>query len=220
MKVLSRRSFCKYTALGTSIALLKTPNIVAFADDGLIELEPESFMAEINSWYHSNGLSVSLDSIEGECYRLTIDEFEQVVNILQSFYIAKSVEHSSSFSIDSENNVSPCEIMPINFTRTNSHTLNCYFEGLVPGSLHVNVSISATIDAARDNIISSSGTAYETSSMNLDSVSFGTVSTSNNSPSSGSISYSVPCTAKFKWTVNSLTFSNTMNETFTGSVSF
>lgn len=53
MKTLTRKSFLKILGTGASItALCALPTIAASAaDNDLVELEPTSFISEMNAWY-------------------------------------------------------------------------------------------------------------------------------------------------------------------------
>lgn len=222
MGKLTRRSFLKvFGASASMIALQEFPSMTAFAEDGMIELDPDAFISEINAWYRVNNSSLTLEGIECESYRFSVEEAEKMIQDLQNIRITKSVEViDSEKSI--EDNVPPREIMPVSFSRTAVHTMWIYIKLPIYGELVTEVTVDGTIDILRNNIIGSSGSAIEKSSQNLDSVSFGSVSTFRGTPSDTDISYSVDCSAYFEWTdpETNIKYRVHDSDTFTGCVSY
>lgn len=201
MKKLSRRHFLQTLGIGASVVALQgLPGVTAFADNELVEIDPDSFISEMNSWYQGQGLSLTLDSIETNRNWFTSEEIEEMVSQLQSIRIVKESDNSISSNLQTNTDISTHEIMPVNFSKTVRHHMSAFITSGIYGNLTASVTISGTYDALRENFISSSGSVIEESSKNLSSVTFGTVSLSRNVPSTLDISYSVPCDVYFEYT--------------------
>ena len=181
MKTLTRKSFLKILGTGASItALCALPTIAASAaDNDLVELEPTSFISEMNAWYQANGIPFALDQIDCDQSQL-----------------------NSSFSSElSEQIITPREIMRINFSRTATDELTVWFQDGVIGTVCIEITITGIADDLRSTILEASGSACERSSVNLSSIDIAPVSVSKNSPSTGDVSYSTSCSAYFEWVV-------------------
>lgn len=89
MKTLTRKSFLKILGTGASITALRAlPTIAASAaDNDLVELEPTSFISEMNAWYQANGIPFALDQIDCDQSQLKISDVE---NLFLTFKIFKS----------------------------------------------------------------------------------------------------------------------------------
>ena len=86
MKTLTRKSFLKILGTGASItALCALPTIAASAaDNDLVELEPTSFISEMNAWYQANGIPFALDQIDCDQSQLKISDVEKLISDLQN----------------------------------------------------------------------------------------------------------------------------------------
>lgn len=194
MKTLTRKSFLKILGTGASItALCALPTIAASAaDNDLVELEPTSFISEMNAWYQANGIPFALDQIDCDQSQLKISDVEKLISDLQNIQITHHTEYSnnditqlnSSFSSElSEQIITPREIMRINFSRTATDELTVWFQDGVIGTVCIEITITGIADDLRSTILEASGSACERSSVNLSSIDIAPVSVSKNSPS-------------------------------------
>lgn len=197
MKDVSRRNFLKCLCISTAAVAFGTfPSATAFAVDNMIIIDPKTFIAEINAWYRANGKTITLDSIDFDSYCVSVEEYNKIIRDLKNIRVVNSVEYAQMEHPENE----PREIMPVSFTRTATHRTSIYIYAGIYGRLETLVTINGTIDALRNNIISSSGSAMEQSSENLASSPNYSVSTTGGTPSSSDISYSVSVGAYFEWT--------------------
>lgn len=212
MKTLTRKSFLKILGTGASITALRAlPTIAASAaDNDLVELEPTSFISEMNAWYQANGIPFALDQIDCDQSQLKISDVEKLISDLQNIQITHHTEYSnnditqlnSSFSSElSEQIITPREIMRINFSRTATDELTVWFQDGVIGTVCIEITITGIADDLRSTILEASSSACERSSVNLSSIDIAPVSVSKNSPSTGDVSYSTSCSAYFEWVV-------------------
>ncbi len=177
MKTLTRKSFLKILGTGASItALCALPTIAASAaDNDLVELEPTSFISDLQNIQITHHTEYSNNDI---------------------------TQLNSSFSSElSEQIITPREIMRINFSRTATDELTVWFQDGVIGTVCIEITITGIADDLRSTILEASGSACERSSVNLSSIDIAPVSVSKNSPSTGDVSYSTSCSAYFEWVV-------------------
>ena len=225
MKKLTRRSFLKVAGLGASVAALQNiPAVTALADDGMVEIDMDALVAEINDWYQASGESISIEIMEyGNC-RMKASDAESLIETLQSiqFITTDGVDEDINRVETEPQTVTPHEIMPVNFTRTEVQEITVILRDLVSGTVGVEITVDATIDALRGYIMSASGSACEDYSANLDTISIDSVTVVKNSPADGDVSYSVPCDAIFEWTepITNFKFRTHKEKTLTGYVSY
>ena len=176
MKTLTRKSFLKILGTGASITALRAlPTIAASAaDNDLVELEPTSFISEMNAWYQANGIPFALDQIDCDQSQLKISDVEKLISDLQNIQITHHTEYSNN-----------------DITQLNSSFSSELSEQIITG----------IADDLRSTILEASGSACERSSVNLSSIDIAPVSVSKNSPSTGDVSYSTSCSAYFEWVV-------------------
>lgn len=219
MKMITRKDFIKGLGIGTSAIILSAiPSMTAFAADDLVEVNLDSLASELTSWHQAKGSSFTLESVEHGSRKFTRQNIAYLIENLQSIHIEKTTVPSNDADFSS-NNVMPREIMPVTFSRSVRHTLSHSIAFGITGWVDIDVTIDATYDALRNNMISVHADASQGSSENLESVSIGSVSTSYDSDLT--VSYSVPCSASFVWNdpVLNVAFRTNTSDTFSGEVS-
>lgn len=217
MNNISRKAFLKTSILGISALVLNSfPTVAAFASNETLQTNPQTMIASLNGLYRAKGLSFKIDNISIDSEKCSLE------NLNKDFEILKTI-HTTTNSYDSNHSVASIQRipMPVDFSCSTTECLSIMFNEGAFGQVYIEISVSGTIDRQYDNIISSSGTATERNGVNVDSVSIGSVTTDNDSPTKGSVSYSCPCSARFAWTspYSGVKYSGTDSQTFSGSFS-
>lgn len=228
MNRVSRKTFLNALGVGITMTALNGVFVVtASAENGMVEFHPDEFMDEMNDWYQANGIDFFIDEMDDCPEKISVEDYENLIQELQSVRtvvtngsVSNSI--SNSMEMDREEKVSPREIMPVSFTRSDVQNITTIFKDGVSGTLNVEITVNGIIDVLRNQIIHSDGSACERNSVNLASLSLGQVSTIGDTPSGGDISYSVDCDVYFEWTEPStnIKFRTHENQTLSGYVSY
>jgi hypothetical protein len=221
MKKLSRKNFLQILGVGMSaIALQELPSLEAFADEGTDELNPDDFISEMNAWYQANNLSFRLESISADFEKCSLETISQDIQALQSLRESteQNCEHQIQYDPSSSTNIQRLA-MPVSFSYTTTDSLSVFLDEGTFGLVYIEITVTGIVERQYNSIWSSSGTATEKNGVNLDTLSIGSVTTSDNSPSTGSVSYSCPCSARFAWTspYSGVKYSGTDSKTISGS---
>lgn len=210
---LSRKSFLKTLGLGMSAILLEDfPTLSAFAANENTTIDPHDLVSELNDWYLTQNVSMTLDEISAS-QSCTLTQLEKDLQVLQNLQVeCKTVTESKKLS------VSPLAML-VNYSYAAAHQLSVFLDEGTFGYAYVGITISGKVDLSNNNVVSGSGQATEQNGVNLDSLTIGKVSVTTNSPSTGYVTYSCPCSARFAWTspYSGVTYSGTASDTFTGS---
>lgn len=210
---LSRKSFLKTLGLGMSAILLEDfPVLSAFAANENTMIDPHDLVSELNDWYLTQNVPMTLDEISAS-QSCTLTQLEKDLQALQNLQVeSKAVTESKRLSI------SPLAML-VNYSYAAAHQLSVFLDEGTFGYAYVGITISGKVDLSNNNVVSGSGQATEQNGVNLDSLTIGKVSVTTNSPSTGYVTYSCPCSARFAWTnpYSGVTYSGTASDTFAGS---
>ena len=218
MKEVSRRTFLKTLGVGITVATLQQlPMTTAFADSSV---NKEKIVAEINNVYRAKGMTFRINEISFDAGNCSLENLSKDIAALKKIQV-----ETRNVSVDKKQNDSTPEIdtlrapMPVSFSKTVTDSLYVFFDEGTFCEVYIDVTISGTIDLQYNDIWSSSGTAVEKNGVNVDYLNIGSVSTQNDSPSKGYVSYSCPCSARFAWTspYSGVKYSGTDQKTIQGS---
>lgn len=212
MKNLTRRDFLKTSAALTAASATFGLGLPVFADS-TDAVDPEKIMMELNAWYHQKGINFVIDSVILP-ENVSMSEIKKDIQTLQTL----QVSHKETASKNELAAVTRSGIM-VSYSYTGNHELEMELGEGTAGCLYIDITVSGTVDLSNNNVVSARGSATERRGINLENCSIGSVNTSINSPSTGYVSYSCPCSGRFAWTgvISGTKYSGTASDTFSGS---
>lgn len=214
MKNMSRKNFLKVLGMGMTVAALQQlPVVTAFADNTVNEAK---IISEINNVYQAKGITFRLDEITFNPDKCVLENLDKDIAALKKLQVVTRTVNVPRSDSTTDALRAP---MPVSFSKTVTDSLYVFLDEGTFGEVYIDVTISGTIDRQYNDIWGSSGTAVERNGVNVDYLNIGNVSTQDDSPSKGYVSYSCPCSARFAWTspYSGVKYSGTDQKTISGS---
>lgn len=199
MRDVSRREFLKTLGFGITVAALQQlPMTTAFADS---TISSAKIISEINNVYCAKGMTFRIDEVSFDAGSCTLENLDKDIDALKRIHVETRSIGVYEKKYDSTPTADMLRItIPQSFSETFTDSLYVFLDEGTFGEVYIDVTISGKIDRQYNDILGSSGTAVERNGVNVDSLNIGSVSTQDDSPSKGCVSYSCPCNARFAWT--------------------
>lgn len=166
----------------------------------------------VNDWYQKNSVPFILNEIDTTSSNCSIENIDRDIEQLQSLNVEVSQSQSNKVSFN------PLAML-VNYNYVKYEELSVFLDEGTFGVINIDINVSGKVDLQNNNVVSAQGVAIERNGMNLEELNLGSVSVSVNTPSTGYVTYSCPCSARFAWVspFSGVKYSGTASDTFTGS---